>query len=194
VTGFVEKSGSPVTNRINAGCYVFRRWVIDEIPPDRAVSVERETFPDLVEKGRMVVGYLENAYWRDVGTPEALVAASKDLVLGAVASPAMEAEPGGAQVSPAAKVADSATVNGGSLVADGVIVGDGAVVSGSVLMAGVIVESGAVIEDSVLGPGSVVGADARLVEVTVGDDALIGAGVHLGAGTRVDCGSVVSPS
>ena len=51
VTGFFEKSPHPVTNRINAGCYVFRRDVIDEIPSGRPVSVERETFPGLLAAG-----------------------------------------------------------------------------------------------------------------------------------------------
>ncbi|MBO0774881.1 MAG: nucleotidyltransferase family protein, partial [Actinobacteria bacterium] len=45
VTAFLEKTANPVTNRINAGCYVFRRSVIDRIPPGRVASVERETFP-----------------------------------------------------------------------------------------------------------------------------------------------------
>ena len=45
VTAFLEKMPNPVTNRINAGCYVFRRSVIDQIPAGRVVSVEHETFP-----------------------------------------------------------------------------------------------------------------------------------------------------
>src|SRR5690606_23922651 len=48
VLDFVEKSENPVTNQVNAGCYVFRRSVIDTIPVGREVSVERETFPGLV--------------------------------------------------------------------------------------------------------------------------------------------------
>src|SRR5262249_141509 len=40
VTAFLEKTPHPVTNRINAGCYVFTRSVIDQIRPGR-VSVER---------------------------------------------------------------------------------------------------------------------------------------------------------
>ena len=47
VTAFLEKTPEPVTNLINAGCYVFRREVIDQIPAGRRVSVERETFPGL---------------------------------------------------------------------------------------------------------------------------------------------------
>ena len=186
VTGFVEKSEDPVTDQVNAGCYVFRRAVVDEIPAGRAVSVERETFPRLVAADRMVVGFVDTAYWRDVGTPQALVAASRDLVLGNAPSPAVDFEPGAAQVDPRAVVAPDATVNGGSVVLPNAEVGAGAVVSGSVLMRGARVSAGAVVEDSVLGPGSWVGANAEIRGVTVGDEGRIADGRRL-RDVRVGC-------
>jgi mannose-1-phosphate guanylyltransferase len=70
VTAFLEKTPEPVSHQINAGCYVFRRSVIDGIPAGRPVSVERETFPGLLTAGRLVLGCVEDAYWRDLGTPE----------------------------------------------------------------------------------------------------------------------------
>ena len=82
VTAFLEKTPQPVTNQINAGCYVFRREVIDEIPPGVVTSVERETFPALIADDAVVMGYLDTSYWLDVGTPEAFVQGSCDLVLG----------------------------------------------------------------------------------------------------------------
>ena len=48
VTAFLEKMENPVTNSINAGCYIFHPSVISEIPVDTVVSIERETFPALV--------------------------------------------------------------------------------------------------------------------------------------------------
>lgn len=190
VTGFVEKSEQPVSSQVNAGCYVFRRRVVDEIPAGRVVSVERETFPALVDGGRLVVGFVDTAYWRDVGTPAALVAASRDLVLGVATSPAVDAEPDGAAIAPAAQVSRSATVNGGSVVAAGARVEDLALVSGSVVMAAAVVGRGAVLTDSVLGPGARVGAGAELVAVTVGDDAWIAEGARLRS-QRVECGAAV---
>jgi mannose-1-phosphate guanylyltransferase len=187
VTGFMEKSENPVTDQVNAGCYVFRRRVVDGIPPGRVVSVERETFPGLVAAGRLVVGYVDTAYWRDVGTPEALVAASRDLVLGRFTSPAVPAEPAAAWIAPSAKVYPSARVDGGSVVADGAVVGERAAVSGSVLMPGAVVEQDAVVADSVVGHGAVVGAGARLAAAAVGDEARVGAGTTLSEGARVDC-------
>jgi len=73
VVAFLEKTPDPPTNAINAGCYVFRRDVIGQIPAGRPVSVERETFPALIEAGELVMGYRESAYWLDVGTPQTFV-------------------------------------------------------------------------------------------------------------------------
>ena len=184
VLDFVEKSDNPVTNQINAGCYVFRRDVIDAIPAGQVVSVERETFPGLVRDGRLVVGFVESAYWRDVGTPEALVAASRDVVLGTAPTPAVLAAPP-ARVDPSATVAG--TVAGGSLVMAGATVAAGATVTGSVLMTGARVEPGARVIGSAVGPGALVGAGAVLDGVTLGDDAVVAPGATPAPGTRVDC-------
>jgi mannose-1-phosphate guanylyltransferase len=186
VLGFMEKSEHPVSRQVNAGCYVFRRRVIGSIPAGRVVSVERETFPGLLDERALVVGHLENAYWRDVGTPAALVAASNDLVLGRAPSPVVDPEPDGARIAPDAEVADSATVNAGSVVGPGARVGEHAVVSGSVLMPRARVGDRAVLTECVLGPDASVAAGLELREVTVGDAGRVGAAVE--PGTRVDCG------
>jgi mannose-1-phosphate guanylyltransferase len=162
---------------------------VDTIPPGREVSVERETFPGLVDDGAVVVGYVENAYWRDVGTPAALVAASRDLVLGTASSPATRHAPGQAWVEPGADVAVDAVVDGGSTVAAGARVAPGARVSGSVLMPEASVGAGAEVVDCVLGPRSTVAAGLRLREVTLGDGARVAGPVE--AQARVDCGTDV---
>lgn len=183
VQAFLEKSPDPVTNQVNAGCYVFRRRVVDLIPEGRVVSVERETFPELVQDGALVVGYVESAYWRDVGNPMALVAASRDVVLGVAPALAIGPGPGGV------RVADDADVRGrvedGSTVAAGAVVEEGATVRGSVLMPGAVVRSGARVESSVLGVGATVAGGAVLREVTVGDGGQLAEQARPPAGTRV---------
>jgi mannose-1-phosphate guanylyltransferase len=186
VTGFVEKSANPVTSQVNAGCYVFRRGVIDLVPPRRAVSVERDTFPELVRTGRLVVGYVDQAYWRDVGTPEALVAASRDLVRGVATSPAVPGAAAEFRVLHGASVDPAATLDGGTLVEEGAWIERGAVVSGSIVMAGAVVGEDAVVTASVVGPSAVVGRSAHLRSVTLGDEATVGAGGRL-EDVRVDC-------
>mgnify|MGYP006285763737 FL=1 len=90
VTAFLEKMENPITNTINAGCYVFDREVIDSIPENEVVSVERETFPQLIAKNKKVMGFIEKAYWLDIGTPNALMKGSRDLVTGIADADALD--------------------------------------------------------------------------------------------------------
>ncbi len=189
VEAFVEKSENPVSNQVNAGCYLFRRRVVEQIPAGRVVSVERETFPGLVAEGALVVGFVDNAYWRDVGTPETLVAASRDLVPGLAPSPAGHRAPGEAWVEESAEVAAGAVLGDGTAVGRDVRVGAGAVVRGSVLMPDCVVGAGAEVVDSVVGQGAEVGDGVRLDRVTVGDEAVVVTDPE--PGTRVDCAARV---
>lgn len=184
VTAFLEKTPEPVSDQINAGCYVFRRDVLDAIPPGVPVSVERDTFPGLLAAGARVQGYREDAYWLDVGTPAAFVRGSADLVRGVLRSPAVPAA-GPALVASDALVAEDARVAGGSAVGPGCVIGSGAVVEGSVLFADVWVAAGAVIRDSVLGAGARVGERSVVTDAVLGDRALVGADNELLAGARV---------
>ena len=146
---------------------------------------------DVPRAGRRRAGWWSassrSAYWRDVGTPEALVAASRDVVLGIAPTPAIDAAPP-ARVDPSAEVGRArSTAAAWSWRGRGSA--DGATVTGSVVMTGARVEGGARVTDSVVGPGAVVGADAVLDGVTLGDDARVAAGAVPDPGTRVDCGA-----
>jgi len=185
VTAFLEKTPDPVTNRINAGCYVFTREVIDRIPERRVVSVEHETFPGLIAAGDLVLGYVDVAYWLDVGTPEAFVQGSVDLVLGELASTALPGPSGPALLLPGAVVEPGAKVLGGTTVGAGCAIADGAHVTGTVLFDDVRIGAGAVVNASVVGRGASIGPGAQLDGVVVGDGARIGAGNELCRGLRV---------
>lgn len=184
VTAFLEKTENPPTDQINAGCYVFRRSVIESIPAGRPVSVERETFPGLLDSGAHVHGFVDSSYWLDVGTPSAYVRGSADLVRG-LAPGAVPGEPGERLVLPGAEVAADAVVDGGSAIGAGAVVGAGARVSGSVLFDGARVEAGAVVENSVVGSRASVGAGSVLCGAVLGDDVRIGARCELIEGARV---------
>ena len=195
VTAFLEKVPDPVTDQINAGCYVFRRGVIDAIPAGKVVSVERETFPQLVASGATVLGFLDSAYWLDVGTPAAFVRGSADLVLGRVGSSALaglSGVPGQVLLLPGCQVAAGARVTGGSVVGAGSVVGQGAVVDGSVLLDGAVVGARASVVDSVVGVGARVADGADVREAVIGDRAVVGAGANVVPGARVWVDQVVA--
>ncbi|WP_370946763.1 sugar phosphate nucleotidyltransferase [Amycolatopsis sp. cg5] len=185
VLEFLEKTPNPPTDQINAGCYVFRRSVIESIPAGRPVSVERETFPRLLASGAHVHGFVDSSYWLDVGTPEAFVLGSADLVRGLAPTSALPGPVGEALLIDGAKVADDAVLTGGSTIGAGAVVGAGARVSGSVVFDGASIADSAVVERSVLGAGAKVGAGAVLRGVVLGDGASVGAGCELLDGARV---------
>jgi mannose-1-phosphate guanylyltransferase len=141
---FNEKMENPPTNIINAGCYIFNREIIDSIPTDRAVSVERETFPQLIQDGKRLLGYVDSSYWLDIGTPAALLKANRDLIAGTATSEALDLllRSGryeirdGSLISDAATIHPSARVEGGSLISPDVIIGEGALIHGSVIFSG----------------------------------------------------------
>src|SRR5450432_506263 len=194
VTAFLEKTPRPVTNRINAGCYVFRRRVIDEIPAGQVVSVERETFPALISAGQVVMGYPDTAYWLDVGTPETFVRGSCDLVLGRLASSVLPGPCGEALVLPGAVLEPSAQVTGGTVIGAGSQIGAGAHVDGSVLFDGVRIGAGARIAGSVIGAAASIGEGVVLDGAVIGDGARIAAGNELRNGLRVWPGTDLGPT
>ncbi|MEV4648004.1 NDP-sugar synthase [Saccharopolyspora sp. NPDC049357] len=194
VTDFLEKTENPPVDQINAGCYVFRREVIESIPTGRPVSVERETFPELLASGARVQGYVDASYWLDMGTPAAFVRGSADLVLGNAPSDALPGPTGPALVLAGARVAEDAVVDAGSTLGENCEIGSHAHVSASVLFEGVTVEAGAVVERCVVGAGARIGAGAVLRDVVIGDGATIGADCELLAGIRVWPGVELPPN
>lgn len=187
VQAFLEKPSTPeeiVTDLINAGCYVFKRSVIEQIPAGRVVSVERETFPGLLASGARVRGVVDRGYWLDLGTPLAFVQGSRDLVSGVAPSPAVAAT-GNALVLDGADIASSAIVDGGSCIGRHVVIAPDARVRGSVVFDDAVIGPGAHISGSIIGAGARIGASCELHGVVIGDRAVIGARNELREGARV---------
>ncbi|MFC9587220.1 sugar phosphate nucleotidyltransferase [Streptomyces yangpuensis] len=192
VLAFTEKPQTPeeiITDQINAGCYVFRRSVIDSIPAGRPVSVERETFPGLLASGATLHGVTENTYWMDLGKPESIIQASADLVRGVVPSPAVPGRRGESLVLPGAQVAAGAKLSGGTVVGAGARIEAGAVVQGSIVLDDAVIGPDAQVNASLIGARAAVGARTVLDGTVVGDGAVVGADNELRAGARVWCGA-----
>lgn len=190
VLSFLEKPKTAeecVTDQINAGCYVFRRSVLDAIPAGREVSVEQETFPELVAAGRRVLGHTTEDYWRDLGTPLAFVHGSADLVTGRATSP-LVAGPSEALIHPTASVDPTALVTGGSTIGPHAVIGAHAVIDRSIVGRGVTVDRGARIHESVVDHDSSIGSECLLREVVVGCHSHVGAQNELPAQLRLSCG------
>lgn len=149
---FVEKSENPPTQFINAGCYIFTRSILDHIPQGKVVSVERETFPNLLAQGARLWGYKSESYWLDIGTPSALLKASTDLITGVFQSPAFDRShvASNALIDGEAEVDARAVITAGSSVGSARIESDVQIIN-SVIGDGAVVESGAQISHSIIG-------------------------------------------
>lgn len=207
VVGFIEKPrpGTAPTDWINAGTYILEPSVLERIPPRLNWSIERETFPRMVETRGALFAYPSDAYWLDIGTPEKYLQAHVDLLAGALGSPpvagAVETRPGiwvvedgacceGASLQgrvllgPRCRIEPGAVVDA-SVLGHDVVLSPGARVERSVLLPGARLGEGAVVVDSVVGEGAVVGRDAVLADQTI-----VGARQLIDDGTRISGGRV----
>jgi NDP-sugar pyrophosphorylase family protein len=200
VQRFLEKpSWDEATARtVNAGIYVLDPRVFDYIPPGREVSVERETYPQLLSRGIPVAGHVAHSYWLDIGTPDKYLQAHWDLLDHRVA-----ASLPGRQISPGVWLGRNTVVSGQATLLPPVVLGDGGRVRAgatlgpyAVLGDEVEVGEGAVVERAVVGRRSVLGPGAqvrqaaldqetRLEADAVAQGLLVAAGSLLRRGTRL---------
>lgn len=205
VAEFLEKPPADQidTNLISAGAYVLERGVLDLVPPDKPVSIEREVWPRLVGNG--LYGFEANAYWLDIGTPERYLQGTFDIIEGNVAtavaqrlgdgflSVSDDAVVDGRVVPPAVvergvRIAAGAHVGSLVVLGDGVTVGRGSSVERSVVLQGAEIGAECVLRDCIVGPGVRIG---DRTQVTNG--AVLGEGVTIGAENVVTRGARVFP-
>jgi mannose-1-phosphate guanylyltransferase len=151
VLDFLEKMENPVTNSINAGCYIFNPSVISEIPAGKVVSIERETFPQLVKSGRPVFGYNEQSYWLDIGTPAALFKGSRDIV------------GEGFLAGLGCKIGEGTRITGGTAIGHGSSIGANCTITNSIIGDGVAIGDNCTIADSFILHNSQVAANSEIL-------------------------------
>ncbi|MFN8015355.1 MAG: NDP-sugar synthase [Acidimicrobiia bacterium] len=183
VIAFVEKPPleTAPSHWINAGIYILSPRFLDLIPENVQVSIERETFPTLLENGSMYA--LESqAYWLDIGTPTQYLRAHSDY-LDSINK--YEEQDSLIEVAPGlfsdgeVKIGRDVIIKSRSLVGAGTVIGDNCVLeatsmgrrcilgddvklSNSVLHAGVNIEQGCYVDSSIIGEATTIGANSDL--------------------------------
>ena len=71
---FKEKPapGEIFSNLASTGMYICNPEIFDHIPPATKYDFARDLFPDLMEKGFKIKGWLARGNWTDVGSPHSL--------------------------------------------------------------------------------------------------------------------------
>jgi len=201
IARFVEKPprDEAPTDEINAGTYLLERSVLDRIPSGRAVSIERETFPELLAAGGRLYAYTTDDYWLDVGRPEQYVQAHSDVLDGKLVLPSSHHAASGtvfAAASPrtpsnlhppvfvgeGVAIDPTAIVGPYAVVGDGCRIGPGAHVRNSILWDGVEIDAEARVSDAILASN-----------VRVGNGAIVGAGAVIGHDVSIAAGRVLEP-
>lgn len=69
VLAFSEKGGQG-SGWINAGCYYLARSLLDELPRDRAFSLEQDVLAPAIAAGESVAAFVETDRFIDIGVPD----------------------------------------------------------------------------------------------------------------------------
>ena len=168
VSEFLEKMENPKANTINAGCYIFSARAISSIPLGAVVSVERETFPTLLSSGHPIYGFEDSRYWIDMGTPQAMIKASSDLILDPSLSGATPEVKDGALIESGVAIDPSAHATKGTFIASGVKIGPRATIMGSIISENVVIEEDSIVKESFIAPGTRVKSGSKIENAIFG--------------------------
>jgi NDP-sugar pyrophosphorylase family protein len=194
VLGFVEKprSGETATDEINAGIYIFEPWVVSEIPIAGFCSLERELFPTLIDRGAQIIGYRQNCYWSDLGTPDDYLLAHKDILRRAISADVPGKKVDGVWIGEDVEISSRAEVEAPAVIGDGCHIAAGAHVGRySVLGRGTVLARRARVERSVLWERNRLEEDCCLSGAILGDGCVVYPGAELpegavcASGTRI---------
>jgi mannose-1-phosphate guanylyltransferase len=205
VREFVEKPSADQidTNLISAGIYVLERSILDLVPADQNVSIEREVWPRLVGEGLYAFG--RDAYWLDIGTPDRYLQGTFDIIEGKVHTAVIDrlgdgylavaddAVVAGRAIPPAlvgsgAEIASGAQVGSLVVLGDGARVGEGSIVERAVVLQGAEIGDGCVVRDCIVAAGARIGDRTHVT-----GRAVLGEGVTIGADNVITNGARVFP-
>lgn len=188
VTRFVEKPAKDdaPSNLVNAGRYLFEPEIFEFIGGGREVSLEREVFPRILDRGLM--GFRYEGLWSDAGTLPSYLNAQRLLLSHKGAGVADDAEVSRGELRAPVLVGEGCFVEGrvgpnvvlgracrigrasisDAALFDGVSVDDKADIQASIVGSGAAIGEGAVVRDTIVADGAQVPPHARIVGERVG--------------------------
>ncbi|XP_077983610.1 mannose-1-phosphate guanylyltransferase catalytic subunit beta-like [Glandiceps talaboti] len=183
---FVEKPQEFVSNKINAGLYIFNPTILDRIQL-KPTSIEKEIFPAMAKDGELFAFELKG-YWMDVGQP-------KDFLTGMClylthlrnTAPDKLAKGdgivGNVLVDPSAKIGHKCRIGPNVTVGPDVVIEDGVCIKRSTVLKGTTCKSHSWIESSIIGWKCSIGQWVRMENVSVlGEDVIVKDEVYVNGG------------
>lgn len=165
ILSFVEKPKKFISNKINAGLYLFTSTVLDRIE-NKPTSIEREIFP-IMAKDRELCSLTLRGFWMDIGQPKDFLA-GLELYLNFLSTKSPESLTKGPKFLGDVLVDESAIIEDGCLIGPNVCIGPS-----------VKIESGTRIASSVVLAGSTIGAHSWIRGSIIGWRCRIGRWVRI---------------
>uniref|UniRef100_A0A8C8AEQ7 mannose-1-phosphate guanylyltransferase n=2 Tax=Strigidae TaxID=30459 RepID=A0A8C8AEQ7_9STRI len=180
---FVEKPRVFVSNKINAGLYIFNPGILQRIQL-RPTSIEKEIFPAMAQEGQLYAMELQG-FWMDIGQP-------KDFLTGmCMYLQALRAQHpeklhsgpgvvGNVLVDPSAKIGANCVIGPNVTIGAGVVVEDGVRIKRCTVLKGARIRSHSWLESCIVGWSCSVGQWVRMENVTVlGEDVIVNDELYL---------------
>ncbi|MFQ5639581.1 MAG: sugar phosphate nucleotidyltransferase [bacterium] len=180
ITRFLEKPawGQVFSDTVNMGIYLIEPKVLDMIPPEKEMYFAKDLFPDLLEKGKRLYGYVHDGYWRDVGDLKTYLQVSRDLPLAAISSESDVV----AQVMQGKNctIGNDVTFSGSVLLGEGCTIDDGVRLKNVVIGAKCKISKNTSIKNAVLWDEVSIGSACELNQNVIANDSTIADNVHFG--------------
>jgi mannose-1-phosphate guanylyltransferase len=160
INRFVEKPTDFVSNKINAGLYLFNTSIIDRIPL-KPTSIEREIFP-VMAKDKALYSMVLDGFWMDIGQPKDFLKGTQ-MYLDFLESKACETLATGEHIKGNVVIHPTATIDESALIGPNVSIGENCVI-----------EAGARIQNSVILPNAKICAHSWIAGSLIGWHSVIG--------------------
>ncbi|KAM7293788.1 mannose-1-phosphate guanyltransferase beta [Ixodes scapularis] len=184
---FVEKPQEFVSNKINAGLYIFTPAILNRIEV-KPTSIEKEVFPAMVSAGQLFAMELRG-FWMDVGQPkdfltgmclylQSLRTKQPDRLL-----PQGPGVVGNVLLDPSAKIGKDCRIGPNVVIGPGVVIEDGACIKRCTLLNGATVRSHSWLDSCIIGWRCTVGQWVRMENTSVlGEDVLVKDEIYINGG------------
>lgn len=185
---FVEKPATFVSNKINAGIYMFNPSILERIE-EVPTSIETEVFPIMAAQSQLHAMEMQG-FWMDVGQPrDFLTGTSLYLTSVHKKTPQLLTTGkdflGNVLVDPSAQIGKDCKIGPNVVIGPNVIIGDGVRLNSCVILDGTHIRDHAWIINSIIGWRSTIGRWTRVEGVTVtGEDVHVSDEIYLN-GARI---------
>ena len=156
------------------GIQIMEPDIFARIPEGQFCGTTEDIFPQMIQDGVPIYGYLHEGYWKDMGNRESYIQVNTDALNKIItlkeASTYQSNNPSiipPALVGPNCRISKDSKIGPHSVIGPNCIVESGAVIENSILWGGVTVGAGATIKRSVIAQNKTIGGGANIDDQSI---------------------------